>query len=120
MKENAYQGMVIGQLKGAGCEVLNKWGNIMEGRGWPDLYVAHRVWTGWIELKTMAHGIEVTQTQRMRRLIKRGVPCVVLRWTTRGEVIEDCEGETIAQRGDGSGMDLLRQLKILGGSILDE
>jgi hypothetical protein len=34
-----------------GAEVLNVTGSVFQASGWPDIFICHKHWTGWIEFK---------------------------------------------------------------------
>ena len=98
MRESAYQKIIRDEFRSLGAVVLNKLGTMHEGPGWPDLYVAHKIWTGWIELKTGSK-LSTVQAQRIDQLRQCGVNVVVLRgsYITPGkrliEKLEYCQAE---------------------------
>ncbi len=69
--------------------------------GWPDAYIAHAFWHGWIEFKGPATKIQGNQFKVIDRLRTLGVPCVIVRfleqegsyWKMR---IQDHEGRKIS------------------------
>ena len=119
MKENGpngYSSVIRQELMAAVGLVLKKVGTGYEGRGWPDLYVPSPIWHGWIELKVEGREVSDAQQRKMRLLLERQVPAVVLRWTaSEGERIERWNGELLARRVVSEskavrGRDLLVQL----------
>ncbi len=79
MKETEFQKKIVKMLKNRGAMVLNVHGHGMQVSGWPDLYVAHHKWTGWIELKVGDRGVTGLQKVKIRELKKRRVNAVVVR-----------------------------------------
>lgn len=82
MHERRFQKKVVDALREAGALVLNKVGSEAEGPGWPDLYIAHVAWTGWLELKTGFNWPTRVQNYRIAQLTERGVPAYLLRTVT--------------------------------------
>lgn len=81
MRESAFQRRVIQQLRLAGAVVLNKQGTAEEGPGWPDLWVGHQLWQGWLELKMGNAWPSPVQCAKIGRLMGASVPVFVLRCT---------------------------------------
>lgn len=84
----------------------------MQAAGWPDRWVCHKLWCGWLEFKGENTLLTVKQHHIIYSLNKRQ-PCsaFVVRWPNR---IENEEGELITHF-DGHGKTLLQQLsKIIG------
>lgn len=77
-KETALTRRIVSSLRVVNAVVLNKIGNFREGRGWPDLYIAHKRFHGWLKLKVDA---PVSQAQRdmLRMLERQHVPALVMR-----------------------------------------
>ena len=72
MNENAFQSQMVHALKTQGAMVLNLHGHAMQAPGWPDLYVAHPKWRGWIELKVKGRALSELQEVIIRKLMERG------------------------------------------------
>lgn len=51
----------------------------MQQPGWPDRYVAHRRWSGWLEGKVERGAASKIQEIRMCMLLRRGVPAAIIR-----------------------------------------
>lgn len=79
MNESKFQKMVIRSLKDTGAMTFNVHGHAMQAAGWPDIYVAHPKWQGWIELKVTAR-LRDLQVVRIEDLLARDVNAFVLRW----------------------------------------
>lgn len=97
MIESSFQGKIIDRLKETGCEILNLHGHAMQASGWPDIYVASRMWTGWIEFKMFRTSYKEHQRLRLKRLNERGVPAFVFR-------MNDEETEYMIQTWDEVGL----------------
>jgi hypothetical protein len=50
----------------------------MQVAGIPDLYVAHPIWTGWLELKAGTNVATKLQQHTLRKLMACGVDAIVL------------------------------------------
>ena len=79
MREADFQTRLKRLLEGIGALVFNVHGHAMQSIGWPDLYVAHWKWSGWLELKVDHEPLREVQRIVLRELSKRRVPCFVLR-----------------------------------------
>lgn len=55
-------------------------GHTMQESGWPDLYIAHPFWTGWIEAKVGKRKTNPLQQDKMRKLIQCKVNTMTLRF----------------------------------------
>lgn len=86
IKETSFQKKLVWILRGRGAMVLNCHGHGMQAAGWPDLYVAHHRWTGWIELKVGKREVTASQGIKIRELRKRGVDAVILRLDEEGVI----------------------------------
>ena len=110
MRENRFQAILIRRLRKAGSLVLNIIPNELGGKGWPDIYVAHRAWSGFIELKSGdRRQVTKAQKQRIHQLINRGVNACVLRMK---------DGKIMFQEFDESTLDLITNLEIMPLSSL--
>lgn len=97
MKEGDFQKWFIKTLKLCGALTFNVHGHGMQAVGWPDVYVAHRMYHGWVELKAGSGGrLSQFQKDRIHMLLDHGVPAVVLAWRPGdgGDVqVEDTTGK---------------------------
>ena len=89
MKESKYQAQVIKNLKAVGAQVLNLHGHAMQAPGWPDLFVAHPYYSGWIELKTKNGNLREVQRLVIAGLRYRKSPVIILRWKDGREIVDD-------------------------------
>ena len=63
------------------AKVLNICGNVFQGSSWPDMYIVHWKFIGFIECKGQKTKLEPLQIVTMREIIKRGGVAYVLRFT---------------------------------------
>ena len=61
--ENQWKAALVKELRSRGVMVLSLHGHAMQAPGWPDIFVADKLWSGWIELK--AHDGELSGAQRI-------------------------------------------------------
>jgi len=88
MKEGELQKELVGHFQRSGADALNKWGNSMEGSGWPDVFVWHRVWTGVLELKVDARKYTEKQVGRISSLRNKGTPAFGLRYFNKTDILQ--------------------------------
>ncbi len=108
-RESPWTAKVGGEMKRLGALVFAVVGGDMQEPGWPDRYVAHPSYVGWLEFKGATTRVEKLQEIVMRRLKARGANCYVVRWPGR---IETETGELLREF-DGTGGDLLVKLREL-------
>lgn len=92
VRESHFQSEVKRALESQGAEVLNLHGHAMQAAGWPDLYVAHWAWEGWLELKSGAEKLTSAQAHKLKVLDQRQVAAFVLRASRGGVRVEDWSG----------------------------
>jgi hypothetical protein len=80
--ESKFQGKVIKWFESCAAKCFHIHGNVFQQDGIPDLFVAHRVWHGWIELKVDKHQCEPLQRKFIKDLRDRYVSVAVLRGFT--------------------------------------
>ena len=85
-------------------------GGVRQEAGWPDRYICHRVWQGWIEFKNPNGTLSTKQRIVLRSLHERkpGLAYVV-RWPG---YVELWDGTVVAEF-DGSARDFLEAMKLL-------
>jgi hypothetical protein len=81
----------------------------MQTPGWPDRYMAHKWWSGWLEFKGAATRVAPGQKVVLREIRSRGAAAWVVRLGGVNQ-IEDEEGNVYAHF-DGTGIGLLTALK---------
>jgi len=80
MGESAMTRDVCAALRCCNTMVLPVVAGRMMPAGWPDRYVAHRAWSGWIEFKADAGRLSDIQLHVIEGLRTRGVNVVVARF----------------------------------------
>jgi len=95
MKENNFQRILVKSLRECGAVVFNIHGHAMQVAGIPDLYIAHPVWTGWLELKTGNNPATKLQSSTLKRLIDCGVHAYILVANKPRMVLKCYDGEII-------------------------
>lgn len=79
MKETNFQKILVASFRSCGAIVFNLHGHSMQVAGIPDLYVAHTIWSGWLELKTGTNPLSKLQERTMRGLEStKGINAFVL------------------------------------------
>lgn len=84
MKESRFQKKVIGILTKQAAFIINMHGHLMQRPGIPDLFVVHRDWTGFLELKVGPGRFKKNRPSDIQKSVAkkinaRRVPCYVLR-----------------------------------------
>ncbi len=97
MKETNFQRILVTSFKQAGALVFNIHGHSMQIAGIPDLYVAHKVWTGWLELKTGVNKATKLQISTLRKLEVMGVNVLILVERKPKIIVKDSYETMIAQ-----------------------
>ena len=67
------------ELEKRGAFVFAIVGGILQEPGWPDRYIAHKKWSGWVEFKKNTK-VSEKQAWIISELRKRGVNAVVVRF----------------------------------------
>jgi len=78
MKETNFQRILIKSLRECGATVFNIHGHAMQVAGIPDLYVAHKIWSGWLELKCGNNPPTKLQSHTLKKLNDSGVEAYIL------------------------------------------
>lgn len=97
------------ELKRMNAVVFAIVGHKMQEAGWPDRYIHHRRWRGFVEFKK---GTEVSAKQRVviKRLNERHPgSALIVRWPG---FIEDVDGNVLAEF-DGTAKDFFEALRLL-------
>lgn len=107
MNESKWTREICGELHRNNAMVHAIVGTMMQAAGWPDRYVAHTLWQGYLEFKGEKTELKKHQAIILRELNKRrpGLAYVV-RYPNR---IEDYNGNLV-KRFHGTGADLLHTL----------
>jgi hypothetical protein len=113
MKENEFARIVTKALRQCNAEVLSIVGNKMQAPAWPDIFVAHRYWVGFIEFKGVETVLRRDQRIKIGKLTDKGVNVFVVRCP---EFIEDEWGNRLTVFDMKSGKSLLNALRILSNA----
>lgn len=73
MTENQWKSLLRKAFEEFGGTALSLHGHGMQAPGWPDLYVAHKIWSGWFELKANDGALSTAQKIIGRRLERHGL-----------------------------------------------
>ena len=78
------ENQLTGDLVRAGREckalVLNLHGHREQAPGWPDVYISHVYWTGWIEFKGKGTLLQGHQRNILMQLRSKGVQAWIVRF----------------------------------------
>ena len=108
MKESPWTREICAQLKRQNCMTFAVVAHKLQEPGWPDRYVHHAYWRGWLEFKGPKTRTAPKQKIIIRELnVRRPWSAFIVRAPDR---IEDHSGNVIAYF-DGTGRDLLHTLK---------
>ena len=112
MSESTMTRALTKRLRESGVVVLACVGGGRQGAGWPDRYVAHPWWRGWVEFKLGNGRLTALQRIMLERLRRVGVSVAVARWHASGGMqIEREDGTYLAGLSPGfSVADLLEAL----------
>ncbi len=116
MNESPWTRKICQEMRKCNAMVFSVVGGQMQMPGWPDRYICHRYWQGWLEFK----GVQ-TRVSSIQRVVLRGLRkhhpglAYVVRMPDR---IEDEEGQLV-RRFDGTGKGLLTVLERLTCGIQD-
>lgn len=121
MKENNFQRILVKSLRECGTIVFNIHGHAMQVAGIPDLYIAHKIWTGWLELKTGTNKATKLQQQTLKKLYDCGINAYILVGNKPRIIVKVYDGETIGDipfmTNDIDGISFLNQLKHIDDTL---
>lgn len=106
-EEGKLQAKLLKSLRDIGARVLKLHGHAMQAAGWPDTYVTHPKFSGWVELKSLDRKTEPLQKKIMNELRRNYVPAFVVRphhVIKDMVVVETPDGEILGQSGLGVGL----------------
>ena len=110
MKENVFAKKITKNIRDCNGLVLSVVGSRMQENSWPDIYVAHKYWTGWIEFKGEKTRLRKDQALKLEQLCERGVQTYVVRYPNR---IESYTGNLMCKFNPSDPVSLLRVLRSL-------
>lgn len=112
MSESKFRRKWCKELKTLGAVIIPYVANTRGLAGTPDLYLSHRRWRGWLEIKGVHTVLTDLQRQVAFELIHTGTMYYILR---APNLLQNVEGETIKEVKDA--MDLLKTLQELSCGI---
>jgi hypothetical protein len=68
LTETKLSARLIKSFREMGAEVLNIYGNKFQSPGWPDCFVCHKLWTGFLEFKGPTTKLQPNQERIIREL----------------------------------------------------
>lgn len=80
------------ELVAQGAKIFACVASLMQTSGWPDRYISHIKWSGWLEMKDEKTVLRTNQKIVIRDLRKRHTPVAVLRFVGDVLRLEDEEG----------------------------
>jgi len=86
MLESSFQAQIVKFLRQRDALVFNFIGNVYQ-RDIPDLYIAHKYWSGWLELKTKNHQVTAGQRHNLTHLRRHNIKAYVVRETKAGTIV---------------------------------
>ncbi len=93
--EKVFQTELIRGMRAEGALCIKIVGNVFQKIGIPDLYVASKIWTGWLELKTENEELRAHQARMLQTLNSKGVAAFVVRYRRRHGVFIEKGGAPI-------------------------
>ena len=79
MTESDWANRYSEMLKKGGAVVFKIVGSEMQESGWPDRWICHRRWKGWLENKMGSRQATALQARKLKDLRERGEAAFVLR-----------------------------------------
>jgi hypothetical protein len=107
MNEIEWTRRVCGSLREMNAIVFAVVGQAKQQPGWPDRYICHKRWRGWVEFKGRDTVVTKRQRKVLRDLTERGDNAVVARFPG---YVESWGGEVLGTF-DGTGRGLLTCLE---------
>ena len=123
--ETKFANDVRDALESVGGFCFNVHGHRFQKSGMPDMYVAHREWSGWVEFKVLNNSASKLQMMKLKTLLVVGVPAFVVRLK---ENIVYCElgKETLAyceewdrSKGLSRGKSLIKMFNDAGSAAIE-
>lgn len=86
--EAAFTTRLATALRARGALTFKIHGHLLQAGGWPDTYVAHPMWRGWIESKVDSNNLDARQRAIGKQLKRAGDRFVVARFCRESEVVQ--------------------------------
>lgn len=101
LTETQWKAALVKALRDAGAAVLSVHGHAQQAPGWPDIYVCHGVWDGWVELKKSDGVMSEAQRIVARKLERQGKFALLRMHHERSDLcsMEDSSGATLGPVG---------------------
>lgn len=93
-RETDYAAKILHELRakhGAVCFSIA--GNVYQGAGWPDSFIAHEKFIGFVEFKGRETKLQKLQAHTLKLLKKKGVKCYVVRFMESNPNVWDITDE---------------------------
>ena len=107
MTEHQFSKKLVAGLRRCNAIVLNIHGEEKQASGWPDLYIAHSFYNGFVELKGERTELKSLQAAIIRKLKERGTYACVVRYPN---LIQNEEGVRIMRLESMEPLELLKAL----------
>lgn len=91
MSESSNTRSVCDKLRKQGAEIFSCVASRMQTPGWPDRFVAHKQWSGWIEFKREGENLNTLQSIIVRKLKERGANVAIVHHLNDGGLQVDNE-----------------------------
>ncbi len=121
MKETNFQKILVKSLRECGTVVFNIHGHSMQVAGIPDLYIAHKIWSGWLELKTGNNPVTKLQQHTLKQLYDWGINAYILVGNKPRIIVKLYSGEIVGHisfmSNDIDGIAFLNQLKGIDNTL---
>ncbi len=122
MKESNFQKILVKSLRECGTVVFNIHGHAFQVAGIPDLYVAHKIWSGWLELKTGNNPATKLQQHTLKQLYDCHINAYILVGNKPRIIVKLYDGEIVGDisfmSNDIDGISFLNQLKAIDSTLL--
>ncbi len=121
MKETNFQRVLVKSLRECGVVVFNIHGHAMQVAGIPDLYVAHTIWSGWLELKTGNNPVTKLQQHTLKQLYDCNINAYILVGNKPRIIVKLYSEETVGHisfmTNNIDGIGFLNQLKGIDNTL---
>lgn len=107
MTESQLTRRLCRELEELGALTFAVVGGMRQEAGWPDRYVAHAVWSGWLEFKVYGNALSPLQAKRLRELESRGVAAMCVNHDEF--VVSRHDGTVVGKFGNAAGLLCLLQ-----------
>jgi len=107
--EGKFQAKIYRACRDIGAVVYNIHPDIYMVSAMPDCFVAHPIWSGWLEVKGWKTVVKPLQIIKLKKLLRCEVAAYLLRWTPSCLILTDYElNAQYNFNWSGSGEELLQ------------